>query len=693
MRFATVAKALVVIVAVIVAAAIGILLTFDFNAYKEVIAEAVHDATGRKLVIEGDLELRPGLVPTIAVEGVRFANAPWGSRPDMVRFERASVEVELMPLLAGDVLVKRVVLKGADILLESAGKGRANWVFDVPKAAQKPAADDAGAGFTIPTVNLVVIENARLTYRAGADGKPIVFVIDKLEGRVKDKDSPVKLNVEGAFNGNRYALAGTFGVVSELIRGGAWPIDFTVRAGGAEIKVTGAIAEPMTATGVELAFSAAGKDLSAMSGLAGAALPALGPYRIKGRLGQKGAGWRISGMEARVGNSALTGQLSIDPGGARPALQATLRATFLDLADFQEKTPSGGAPAPASPASQPPQDGDDGRVFSADPLPLEALNAVDVTASLRIDKVKSDRLQFTGATVDIALRDGLMRLRSLRFGYGGGEIKGEAEITAAASPAKANLRLKLIRLDVGRLLRETDTTDTVKAVLDGDIQLSGSGGSLRAFMAGLQGTTSLVVGKGAIDSQYVNLIGADVLRTIAPWAEEKKGTTVNCMVSRFLVRKGIATSRALLFDTEMVTVAGEGKIDLGKETLAFRLVPRPKQASLLSLAVPINVGGTLASPTAAPDTAEVVKKVAVGVVGTVINPLGLLVPLVSGGSEDKNPCVAALAAESGSAPTPAASKAAPEKPKEEFTPLEDIGGAIKGIGESIGEGLKSLFGQ
>ena len=81
-----------------------------------------------------------------------------------------------------------------------------------------------------------------------------------------------------------------------------------------------------------------------------------------------------------------------------------------------------------------------------------------------------------------------------------------------------------------------------------------------------------------------------------------------------------------------------------------------------------------------------------GVIGSLINPLGLLVPLVSAGSGDKNPCVAAIAArDTGAAGGETAPEAAPEEA--DTSPIKKIGDAIRGIGAGIGKGLKSLFGQ
>ena len=52
----------------------------DVDQYKRPIENQVSKALGRKLVIEGDSELKIFLHPRVLLQGVRLQNAPWGSR-------------------------------------------------------------------------------------------------------------------------------------------------------------------------------------------------------------------------------------------------------------------------------------------------------------------------------------------------------------------------------------------------------------------------------------------------------------------------------------------------------------------------------------------------------------------------------------------------------------------------------------
>src|SRR3546814_9853243 len=71
----------------------------DWNGYKPQIAAAVKDATGRDLIIEGDISF--SILPRLrfSAGGVKFANAPGVEPPYMATVERIEGEVALLPLL------------------------------------------------------------------------------------------------------------------------------------------------------------------------------------------------------------------------------------------------------------------------------------------------------------------------------------------------------------------------------------------------------------------------------------------------------------------------------------------------------------------------------------------------------------------------------------------------------------------
>ena len=113
----------------------------DPNDYVDLLDAKVQEATGRELKIDGKVGYSLSLRPTVAAEGIRFQNAPWGSRPNMVTIKRIEIQIALLPLLSGDVEIRGLTLIDPDVLLEIGRDGAKNWEF-------KPAKEKQGAPST-----------------------------------------------------------------------------------------------------------------------------------------------------------------------------------------------------------------------------------------------------------------------------------------------------------------------------------------------------------------------------------------------------------------------------------------------------------------------------------------------------------------------------------------------------------------
>ena len=119
----------VLTIAILIAAVYVYLNTYDYNKIKPLVARMVEDATGRKLSLDGEVNLEIGFAPSLVVTDVAFANASWGSQPQMIEVEKLEAQVRLLPLLFKDVQLKRIGLAGVDVLLETDPNGLGNWDF------------------------------------------------------------------------------------------------------------------------------------------------------------------------------------------------------------------------------------------------------------------------------------------------------------------------------------------------------------------------------------------------------------------------------------------------------------------------------------------------------------------------------------------------------------------------------------
>ena len=154
------------------ALALGVLLaTLDPNDYKAEIAEAVQDATGRSLTLNGPLRISRSLWPTIEISDVKLANLPGGTRPDMARAEMIQAELSLPALLWRQVEVTKLILIGPNILFETVN-GQPNWVFKTAANAGAAAAAPPGSHLVL-NVRDVHVQNGLVTVRTPARTKDV----------------------------------------------------------------------------------------------------------------------------------------------------------------------------------------------------------------------------------------------------------------------------------------------------------------------------------------------------------------------------------------------------------------------------------------------------------------------------------------------------------------------------------------
>jgi hypothetical protein len=156
------------------------------------------------------------------------------------------------------------------------------------------------------------------------------------------------------------------------------------------------------------------------------------------------------------------------------------------------------------------------------------------------------------------------------------------------------------------------------------------------------GSVEMVGGEGRLRGKLFELWGGNLMQILNPEDWAKGGDTeLRCLVGRFQVRDGSARSEMLLLDTRKMTVAGELVVDLKTEAIHGIFKPQPKQASLVNLGEPLQLSGTLKTPTVRPADRAIVTlgKLAIGVA----QPAALIVMFGDLGAREKNPCAALLA--------------------------------------------------
>lgn len=361
-----------------------------------------------------------------------------------------------------------------------------------------------------------------------------------------------------------------------------------------------------------------------------------------------------------VGGTSAKGDLTLSLDG-KPNIEGVLESEKLDLTSIVGRGNSGGSKG--------------GDIFSQDPLPLEALAQVDANLTLKLDELLLRGLRLDDVVVPIQLSNGVLSM-PVTARYRGAKIN--ATLGAKASGKAVMLNASSSGFNFGQFMKDMNVTNLIAAKADFGAQLSGRGGSMHAIASSLNGQTNFVLGQGTINSKAFAIVSNDLAKAIIPGGGSSETVQLVCAISRFDFAGGVGTSKALAMETNALVTTGAGTVDLGRERIDLLLKPKPKEASLVSLAFPIRVSGSLTSPSAGIDKTSAAKSIATGAAGVALTGgLGALLPLMSTGNDS-----ASASGGCGALATNAA--------KEQSGILGSVGGAAESVGKGVGSAVDSV---
>ena len=372
----------------------------------------------------------------------------------------------------------------------------------------------------------------------------------------------------------------------------------------------------------------------------------------------------LNNASLTVAGTSIGGDLMLDM-RAKPKLTGALTSPAFDVTPFLKGDGGGGS---------------DGPLFSKDPLPLDALTVADADLSLTLDELRYGKLTLTSLKLPVKIDSGKLTA-PLTAAYRGTPIK----LALNADGAKGSLGIdaNASNFDLGKLLADLDLSTMLNARADFGAKLNGQGKSLHAIASSLGGQTNLVIGKGTINSRAFAIVSDDLVNVLIPNGESGDTAQLVCAISRFDFSGGVGTASALALETDSLITTGSGTVNLGAERIDLLFKPKPKEASLVSLAFPVRLSGPLTSPTAGLDRTGVVTGVATAVGGVALTGgLGALLPLMSTGSESVaagGECGAAAAAASSGGVAGTVGGAAEDAARSVGDTLENIGKGIGGI--------------
>ncbi len=604
---------------------------FNWNWAKGPVQRMVSAATGREFRIDGDLDV--DYFPLeIHAQKLFLANARWSEEKAMARAQRLDLRLRFWPLLVGRVTVPYLIADKPFLRLEHNGT-EANWMFG--RKACKPPCE--------PPVRVLGlrVRDGLLQFRESMLQTSVDVHFESIRAPREGAPAPLVLNGKGTYRDAPFELKGQVDSPLEL-QGKTLPytIDLTASAGPTLARVSGTLAEPLQTENVAVDFEMRGPDLARLYDYVGIVLPTTPPYSLKGRLSRSGEQFSYKGFSGTVGDSDLSGDVTIDFRNGRPKLTAALQSRRIDLDDlagFIGGTPGTGEGETASDEQKKEASAQkaSGKLLPSKKLQLDKLRAMDADVRLTAGHVNSKRLPLEHMRARLVLDDGRLTLDPLEFGAAGGKLVNVVHLDAREEQARLDMDMKIRKLQLQKLFPKSRAMQDSLGSINGNIELKGRGVSTASILASSNGNISVIMGQGRMSNLVLEVAGLDIAEALKFLLGKDKEVRMRCAYADFGITDGVATARAAALDTTDTALLLKGSFSFKDEKLDMTLLPRPKDKSPISIRVPIDIGGTFAKPAFAPKGGPLVLRgAAVAALAAIAPPLALLGLIETGPGKD-----------------------------------------------------------
>jgi AsmA protein len=592
--------------------ALVLFLSLGLNALRGPITKAVTQATGRELVIEGDLRaVWSWLHPRFRVEGIRFANAEWGEEDQLFSAEAVEAEVRLLPLLTGRVVLPEVHLQGAQVNLEQDADGRRNWILDREQKAEKKESR--------VRIERLTLDQAQVSY---ADGVRDI----ELQADLNTDETGVVFAVAGTYQGNKVSGSGHAGhVLSLRDETNPFPLKAEVAIGPTKVAVDGSVTGLVGFQKLDTQVRLSGRSMSDLYDIISVALPQTPAYSTQGRLVREGTAIRYENFTGKVGSSDIAGTIRVDTAGKRPLMQGELQSKVIDLSDLGVVVGT----------EQPRKDG----VLPDAPFDPARWDSVDADVRIKAGTIRRPKqLPLENLSARIQMKDRVLTLNPLEFGIAGGKLAGPITLDGSKDTIRAELKMRVQKLQLSQLFPTLKENKTSVGDIGGLVELSGTGNSVARMLASANGNIGVFIDGGEISRFMMELVALDLWDAARVKLKGDEQVRIRCAIADFGVKNGVANSNAFVFDTSVVLVEGGGTINLKNEQMDLKLNPKPKDSSLASLNSPLYVRGTFSEPKPGPDMGKLAAKGAGVILLGIVNPLLAVLPLFKEGKVEDSNC-------------------------------------------------------
>lgn len=567
---------------------VGALVALPTERIASLAADRLGTALGREVTLAGSV--RPTLWPHLGVraEGLRVGNPAWVNEGPLIAAEALSVRVPWASVFSGDIQIDEVTLVAPEITLVRSADGQVSWDMGGTSGAGTGGPEPVGASESRQFgITAAEITGGTFTYIDQAADQSLRIV--ELDARLGLPSSgPATIEGSAEVNGTALILSATLGAPRALAEGALSPIVAALdwQGGAGSFDGTFGLAPALDGT-LEVEAS----DLGPLLAILGAAMPELPQGYGRERLALAGqvtlaneGSVHLRGARLTLDETELALDLDITQGSERPMIRGTVSGARLSLPDG-ENGAGGGT-------------GATGEGWSRTPIDVSGLFAADAEIALAVQQIEGAGVTLGPVDLRATLDRGRLVLDIERIGAYGGVLAGEAVVNGRGG-LSVRSDLLFAGVDLNPLLTDLADYDRLEGTGSMSLQVLGVGNDMATLMTSLEGEADFAFGAGAI--RGLDLAG--MIRNFdASYRGEGARTVYDRVSANLTIAGGVVSNDDLLLEAPWGEVAGEGTVNLGAQTLSYRLTPEVMRGEDgASIRVPILISGAWSNPTIRPD--------------------------------------------------------------------------------------------
>lgn len=609
--------------------------------------------------------------PTLTISDLRVANTPWAHSPYLAQIGSIRIAIEPWQLLRGRLVLSELQIQNPQLDLERDAQQRENWQFNA--AASKPQPRKPAKPLRLPAVRLFTMRGGALNLSDAIRKLTFQGAVVANESVAHPDLEPLRVQGHGTLNGKPFEMTFQGGALFNLRLDQPYHFDSTIVAGPLSVAAQGQVDKPFDFAHFGAALDIHGQNLAGLYYLTGLALPFTPPFHVSGQLRNDDEHFSLKQVQARVGNSDLSGDIGVDATAATPRLSANLISHSFDLADL---APSVGAGVPNQPTqadlTAPSANKTATGLLPTYQFQFDRLRAMTAQVHLHADSIKTSKLPLKELDLGVNVNDAQLSLDPLQLTLPQGKLSGVVRIDTRVSPAVTALDLRLRDVRLAQFRPAKMAQSPIEGILESRMQLKGSGNSVQDIFGHSDGVFTAVIPQGAVRQAFAEFVGINVARGLGLLVSgSQKQTTIHCAIAAFAVHQGLAQVQQLVLSTDAIQVNGSGNINFDTEKLDLTLRGHPKKLSLFHLYAPIVIDGTFTKPAFGVKPGGLLAQAGVATaLGVLATPAASILAFVDPGLRKDADCAALLAnPEARSTEHPGAPHASPQAPAPKPSPL------------------------